>query len=142
VAPTTPAVLDHPTSVTWTAEDAFTCVPGPTIACLLNGRFQVGFAYRLPGGADEWAIATKLTDDTVAFAFNEAPNTIQAVASVLNACVESLGDHYWVFAAFLTNVNFNLSVTDAHAGVNKAYGHPAGPAAQAVQDTAALATCP
>ena len=62
------------------------------------------------------------------------------LVKVLNAC--GLNQHYWVFSAATTNVEYTLTVTDTQTGDKKTYFNPLGTAAPAVTDTSAFATCP
>ena len=64
------------------------------------------------------------------------------LVKVLNACIPALGNHYWVFFAATTNVQFTLTVTDTHSGQVKTYSNALNHAASPVQDTNAFATCP
>jgi hypothetical protein len=64
------------------------------------------------------------------------------LVKVLNACIPALGNHYWVFFAATTNVQFTLTVTDTETGQMKMYSNPLNQAALPVQDTNAFATCP
>ena len=59
---------------------------------------------------------------------------------MLSGC--GLNNHYWVFAAGLTNVEVTLTVRDTQSGSEKTYFNPLGTAFQPVQDTSAFETCP
>ena len=69
---------------------------------------------------------------------------------VLNGC--NFNDHYWVYFAATTDVEFNVRVTDTLTGFSKAYSNtsgesldysnPLGQPANAVTDNTAFATCP
>ena len=62
------------------------------------------------------------------------------VLKVLNAC--TFNNHYWVFAAGLTNVEVTLVVRDTQRGTVKTYVNPLGTAYLPLQDTLAFETCP
>ena len=51
-------------------------------------------------------------------------------------------DHFWVFAAGLTNVEYSLRVEDAQANGPGTYVNPLNSPFQPIQDTNAFATCP
>ncbi len=71
--------------------------------------------------------------------FNQ--NNVEIVVKVLNGCIDPFNS-YWVFAAGLTNVGVDLTVTDMLHGETKAYSNPIGTAFPPIQDTAAFGTCP
>ena len=63
------------------------------------------------------------------------------VIKALDACSIS-SNHFWVFAAGLTNVATEITVTDTENGISKVYTTELGPAFEPIQDTNAFATCP
>jgi hypothetical protein len=79
-----------------------------------------------------------LTADTGYLWFFDDAN-VEAVVKVLDAC--SISDHFWVFAAGLTNVEVRLSVADTATGRVRTYDNPIGTPFQPLQDGAAFATC-
>ena len=79
------------------------------------------------------------SDDSGLFYFFN-PDNWEMLIKVLNGC--DVNDHYWVFFAATTNVEFTLTVTDTERSVTKAYFNPQFHSANAVTDTAAFATCP
>jgi hypothetical protein len=64
------------------------------------------------------------------------------LVKVKNACVPVLGNHYWVFFAAVTDVEFWVTVTDTQSGRTASYYNPPQSPADAITDTAALAVCP
>lgn len=69
------------------------------------------------------------------FAFFSGANP-EMLIKVLNAC--SLGGHYWVFFAAVTDVGFTVTVRDTVTGQSRTYSSADGVAALPVQDTSAL----
>ena len=59
---------------------------------------------------------------------------------MLDGC--AFNDHFWVFAAAATDVEYTLTVTDSTTGDSLTYGNELGMPAPAVVDTTAFATCP
>lgn len=120
------------------------CVPGPTTLCLVDGRFQVELAWRAANTgpfADANVVQGVSSDNSGLFYFNNV-NNWEMLVKVLNGC-NGQNNHYWVFFAATTDVNFELTVTDTQAGVPpKVYTNPFKQAADAVTDTSAFATCP
>jgi hypothetical protein len=107
--------------------------------CLNNGRFRVTADWRTPDGTTGQGQAVPLTSDSGYFWFFGA-NNIELITKVLDAC--AFNDHYWVFAAGLTNVEVTLRVLDTQTGSLKTYINPLNTAFQPIQDTSAFATCP
>lgn len=116
------------------------CIPGPTSLCLRGGRFRVEVAWRdFQGGAGAGRVVDGAADDSGLFWFF-APANWELLVKVLDGC--SLNGHFWVFAAATTTVQYDLTVTDTRTGETARYHNPAGTAAPATTDTAALAVCP
>lgn len=120
--------------------DSSTCdTSSPTTLCLANDRFAVTATYNAGASGSGQAQAVKLTDDTGYLWFFDASN-VEMVVKVLDGC--ALGNHYWVFAGGLTNVNVTLTVTDTQTNAHRTYTNPANTPFSPIQDTAAFATCP
>jgi hypothetical protein len=117
-----------------------TCTSSPTVLCLNNDRFRVEATFRIPGGTTTQAQTVRLTNDTGYFWFFNAAN-VEILVKVLNACSQPR-PRYWVFAAGLTNVRVDITVTDTQTGQVRTYSNPQGQAFLPIQDTSAFATCP
>jgi len=115
------------------------CQPGPDTLCLNGGRFKVEATWTTSAGTDGVGHAVPLTADTGYLWFFNAAN-VEVVIKVLDGC--GLNNRYWVFAAGLTNVRVELTVTDTQSGASKVYVNPANTKFVAIQDTGAFATCP
>ncbi len=59
---------------------------------------------------------------------------------VLDGC--DITNHFWVFFAATTNVEYTVHVTDTDTGAVQQYFNPLGVAPPAITDTMAFATCP
>jgi len=116
------------------------CMPGPTTACTLGDRFKIevnwgdfndrsGPGTVVPGGSE----------DSELFWFF-SPDNWEMMVKTLDGC--SFNNHFWVFAAATTNVEYTLQVTDTETGEVQQYHNPLGQASPAITDTAAFATCP
>ncbi|HKD20090.1 MAG TPA: PKD domain-containing protein [Thermoanaerobaculia bacterium] len=110
-----------------------------TNLCVDSNRFKVTIHWVKPDGSNGDATAVSLTDASGYFWFFD-PSNIETVVKVLNGC--SIGGHYWVFAAGLTNVQATITVLDTKTSTAKTYTNPQGTAFAPIQDTAAFATCP
>jgi plastocyanin len=120
------------------------CVPGHNTLCLgEGGRFKAEVAWSSQSSGSGNAVAVPLASapQSGLFYFID-PSNIEMLVKVLNACVPALGNHYWVFFAATTNVQFTLTVTDTRSGQVKTYTNALNHAASPVQDTNAFATCP
>ncbi len=62
------------------------------------------------------------------------------LVKVLDGC--PVNQHFWVFAAATTNVEYTLRVTDTETGAVEEYLNPLGVASPAIIDTEAFMTCP
>lgn len=144
--PTGGATLDNAqktATLTITDNDAATCIGGPETLCLNNARFAIDVNWRTADGTTGRGKAVPLPsapDSGLIYFFG--PGNIELLIKVLNACVPSLGNRYWVFFAATTNVEFTVVVTDTHTGASKSYFNPLNRPAPPVQDIAAFATCP
>ncbi|HEX4966205.1 MAG TPA: Calx-beta domain-containing protein [Thermoanaerobaculia bacterium] len=118
------------------------CVAGPTTLCVNNSRFKIEVGWRTADTTGQGqTVPLPSAPESGLFYFFGASN-IEMLIKVLNACVPSLGNRYWVFFAATTNVEFTTTVTDTQTGRVKVYFNPLNVSAPPVQDVDAFATCP
>lgn len=130
-------------SLGWGQRPVRPCTSGSTVACLENGRFQVEVGWRtnandslVPANVD-----TNFIAGSAVFLFGvPAGQGNDLLVQLLDNCNNN--DHFWVFAASQTNVEFELTVTDTQSNVQKTWRNPLGEPADAITDTQAFATCP
>ena len=79
-----------------------------------------------------------LTDASGNFWFFSQTN-IELDVKVLDGC--GVNNRFWVFAAGLTNVKVDLTVTDTETGVSKVYHNPAAHVFSTITDAGAFASC-
>jgi glucose/arabinose dehydrogenase/PKD repeat protein len=127
---TTPAA-----GATFTA--TYTPVPDGQLA-LGGDRFRIAVAWRSATNSGV-GHAAALTTDSGYFWFFAAEN-IELLVKVLDGC--GLNGKYWFFAAGLTDVATEISVTDTATGATRTYRNALGTAFLPVQDTGAFSTCP
>ena len=68
------------------------------------------------------------------------PDNWEMLVKVLDGC--AINDHFWVFHAATTNVEYTLTVTDTVVGTTEVYGNGLGTPAPTILVTEAFATCP
>jgi plastocyanin len=124
-----------------TLADIGACVPGADALCLNNGRFRASVDWHTATdtGAGSAVPLPAAPDSGLFYFFN--PTNIEMLIKVLNACVPPF-NHYWVFFAATTNVEFAVVVADTQTGKTVAYFNPLNRSAPPVQDINAFATCP
>jgi hypothetical protein len=97
---------------------------GGTTAHCLAGRFRVEVDWRIPGsGQSGEGMMVPLTQDTGAFWFF-SPENPELLIKVLNG--SAVNGHFWVFLGALSDVEFEVTVTDMETGAERAYHNPAG----------------
>ena len=90
---------------------------GPELP-LANGRFKVDVAWRTPTGASGSGTPFPLTADSGAFWFFNDQN-LELFAKVVDG--RGVNGHYWIFYGALTDLDYDLSVTDTQTGAVKVY---------------------
>ena len=108
--------------------------------CLNQNRFRVEVDFETEEGQSGEGRAVELTSDTGYFWFFNDEN-VEIVLKVLDACGPPF-DRYWVFAAGLTDVEVDVTVTDMETGEVNVYHNPQRTPFRPIQDTSAFATCP
>jgi hypothetical protein len=106
---------------------------------LHGGRFKVEATFRDPRTRVLAPAEPKaLTEDTGFFWFFNSANR-ELVVKTLDGC--AVNGHFWVFAAGLTDVESEITVTDTVSGSWKSYRNPPHTAFLPIQDTRAF-DCP
>jgi len=112
-----------------------TCAPGPFALCLNAGRFRVEVVFtQTPLGPAAPASAVSLTEDTGYFWFFDADN-VELVVKVLDGT--RVNQHHWVFYGALSDVEYQVTVTDTATGEQRHYHNDHGNLAS-VADTLAF----
>ena len=101
------------------------CVPGPQTLCLGDGdRFRVEIGWTdFQGQTGPGRAAGLATEDTGSFWFFN-PDNIEMVVKALDG--RQNNDHLWIFYGSLTNVEFEMTVTDTQSSLTKVYTNPPG----------------
>jgi hypothetical protein len=105
--------------------------------CLNGGRFRARVVWHTsPSGPEGEGRPIGLAGDTGAFWFF-SPTNAELVVKVLDGT--AVNDHFWVFYGSLTDVAFDLTITDTLTGQERTYHNPAGTMASRA-DTEAFAS--
>lgn len=115
------------------------CFGNGTTLCLQESRFQAEISWHDFDGNEGLGRVALSSDDSGLFWFFDADNW-EMLVKVINGC--GLNQHFWVFAAATTNVEYTLTVTDTETGEIAQYHNPLGTSSAAITDTEALAVCP
>ncbi len=101
------------------------CSPSDTRLCLQGGRFQVevDWVNPLAGDVEGPAQAVDLTPDAGYFWFAR-PGNVEIVVKVLDGRLVN-GD-FWVFWGALSNLDYEIRVTDTRSGQVRQYRNPRG----------------
>jgi len=99
------------------------CTPAPSQLCLSGGRYRVQAVWRDAQGNSGTGTAVALTADTGYFWFF-SPSNVEAVVKVLDG--EGVNGHVWVFYGALSNVQYDLTVTDSQTGLTRRYSNLQG----------------
>ncbi|MEM1177977.1 MAG: hypothetical protein AAGM22_06520 [Acidobacteriota bacterium] len=111
-----------------------TCLPSDEVLCLGDGRFAVTATWRDFEGKTGVGGAGTLGDDTGTFWFFDRAN-VEMLIKILDG--RELNGRFWVFYGALSNVAFEITVTDLETGAVKTYRNPEGTFAS-VADTDAF----
>ncbi len=114
------------------------CTNTSTTLCL-NNRFRISVNWRNFENVNGLGRVALSQGDSGIFWFFQNDNW-EVMMKVLNGC--GINQHYWVFFAATTSVQFNIQVTDTVSNQTMTYFNPLGNPADAITDTLAFATCP
>jgi hypothetical protein len=120
VAPTAATAPTAPTA----ARAAASCAGGPEDLCLLGSRFQVAVSWRnTQNGASGAGTAVPLNDQTGLFWFFDAAN-VELVAKMVDG--RAVNGKFWFFYGALSEVQYDVRVTDTSDGSFRTYHNAAG----------------
>ncbi|MEM8929964.1 MAG: hypothetical protein AAGE94_02250 [Acidobacteriota bacterium] len=89
----------------------------------LGDRFEVQVYWQDFEGQDGFGVPVPLSSDTGAFWFFD-PENLEVTVKVLDG--RPINGHFWVFNGSLTNVRYDISVTDTVTGAVYVYRNPLG----------------
>ena len=115
---------------------ACTQLDDESAACLQQDRFEVRVSWKdFSGNSGSGRVAPFGSSDSANFWFFD-PNNWELLVKVLDGC--GINDHFWVFAAATTNVEYTLHVRDTETGAYWSSTNPLGTSAAAITDTTAF----
>ncbi len=104
-----------------------TCAPGPTRLCLLEGRFAVTVTWRNQHDGGTTGVGGAVPDpartETGYFWFF-SPSALELVTKVLDG--RAINGKFWVFFGGLSDVEYDLTVTDTLLNHTKTYHNAPG----------------
>jgi hypothetical protein len=115
------------------------CMPSDTVLCLQRGRFRVSATWRTASAQGVAKVRPETADSGSLWFF--LPDNLELLVKVLDAC-QNPDPKYWVFAAGLTNVAVDLTVTDTATQTTRHYRNALGAPFAPVLDTLAFACAP
>jgi Zn-dependent metalloprotease len=105
----------------WQCRRSTACEAGPHALCLLDGRYRLELTWANPAsGASGRGLALPHADFTGFFAFDD-PANVELIVKLLD-----FGDRVKVFWGQLTDLPFELTVTETATGRTRSYGPTAG----------------
>jgi len=122
----------------WEKAEHPVCIPGGSVLCLQNGRFQVSASWTDEGLARD-AQAVPLTDDTGNYWFF-SPDNLELMVKILDGC--TINQRWWVFTSGLTDRGVGLFVQDLATGLTLGYNTPQGTTYPPILDTSAFGCAP
>jgi hypothetical protein len=100
------------------------CLPGPLDLCLHGGRFQVQVRWHVPtASTPDDGHPIPRTDDAGYFWFF-TPNNVELAVKVVDGRL--VNGKFWVFVAALTDVEYDLTVSDTQTGSVWRHHNPSG----------------
>jgi len=111
------------------------CVPDNQSFCLGGGRFEVSVTWEnFEGDTGVGKVLDQYGDESGAFYFFQ-DDRAELMVKVVDG--RQFNGNFWFFAGSLTNVEFELTVTDMVTSVQKVYSNPSGDFAS-IGDTSAF----
>jgi|GEM_PF-3308654 len=109
-----------------TAAAEGSCVPSPTALCLADARFRVEVDYdnpRLAGDAGPAHVFDGLGTDLSGYFWFFRQDNLELAVKILDG--RALNDHHWIFWGGLSDVAYDIRVTDTVSGQVREFSNPA-----------------
>ncbi len=111
------------------------CEPGETAAVLSDG-YEARMCFEMPSGARVDASNYHLESTASGLLYFFDRDNVEVLVKVLDGC--AINGHRWVFAAAVTDLAFNLEITERATGRAFTHGNPRGMTAATAGDAAAF----
>ncbi len=115
------------------------CRSDPHSLCLAGNRFRFELDWRDHAGRTGSAQGVPQGTDESGLFYYLNPDNWELQVKVIDAC--TYNDRFWVFAAGLTDVEVELTVTDSWTGAVRRYSNPLRTPFQPIQDIDAFFAC-
>jgi len=86
-------------------------------------RFHLSLSWETPDGHTGWGHPVKLTSQSAYFYFFD-PNNLEVMVKILDG--RAVNGSFWVFYGALTDLKYDLIITDTLTGASKIYSNPMG----------------
>lgn len=101
------------------------CSPDPSVLCLADNRFAVEVDWKNPRQPGNEGVGSPVEDsDDSGFFWFFDPANLELVVKVLDG--RGLNNHFWFFYGALSDVEYDIRVTDRHTGEIRVYRNEAG----------------
>jgi hypothetical protein len=119
----------------------FTCGASTASALCLQGHYLLTATWRTgpPGTGTTGNASVAVSGPGSGVFWFFAASNWELMVKVIDGC--TLNHAWWVFSAAITDVFYQLNVTDVQSGTTKIYFNYPGPPAPAVTDTSAFGPC-
>ncbi len=111
------------------------CSPSET-AAVLSGGYEVRMCFEMPSGARVDASNYHLESTASGLLYFFDRDNVEVLVKVLDGC--AINGHRWVFSAPVTDLAFNLEITEQATGRAFTHRNPRGTTAATAGDTAAF----
>jgi glucose/arabinose dehydrogenase len=112
------------------------CVPADTVLCLSDGRFRITATWKDYLGQTGNGHAVPFTFGPSGFLYFFDPTNIEMLVKTLDGC--AINNHFWVYAAATTDVEYTLRVIDTETGRLHEYKNTLGVASPTINDIVAF----
>ena len=101
------------------------CLPSDTVVCLLDGRFAAEVEWIDPSDLSvHSAHMVPILGVNEAYAWFLDGSEVELFFEMFDG--RSVNDHFWVFAASLTDLEYTLRITDSATGAQREFHNPSG----------------
>ena len=115
--------------------DSTDCTPTNVVA-VMQGNYEIRMCFETPSGTSTDASNYHLESDTSGLLYFFDRDNVEVLVKVLDGC--AINGHRWVFIAPVTDLAFNLTITERSTGRSFEHRNPKSRTARTRADTAAF----